>query len=171
MEFSKAPDVKECARTRHPTIHRRTDLVTVFSALLPQRKVEHPLGCLRLPNRTDCQKLVEVFHVRLLAYERMADSSSSATTLRRRRDEWIAFQMIALGEMALEAYYRIIGLHLADTAMDGYITKTFCGGKRLDKSPLGRRKEVGARLSDEAACFLPTLDLASILKDVTPAAI
>ena len=133
-----------------------------FSALLPQSKVEHPLGCLRLrlPNRTVFEKLVEVFRVRLLAYERFADISCSATTLRRRRNEWIAFQMIALGEMALGVYYRTIGLHLADTAMAGCITKTSCGGKRSGKSPDGRRKEVGARLSDDVreVCFERTAE-------------
>jgi len=45
------------------------------------------------------------------AYERISDKSCSATTLRRRRDEWIeAGVMEELEAMALESYDRIIGL-------------------------------------------------------------
>jgi hypothetical protein len=49
------------------------------------------------------------------AYERIADECCSATTMRRRRDEWIeAGVMAALRELALEAYDKIIGLQLSD---------------------------------------------------------
>jgi transposase len=62
-----------------------------FRVLLPERKVDHPLGCHR-PRIPDCcvvfKKLVEVL-VFGCAYWRIADESCSATTLRRRRDEWI----------------------------------------------------------------------------------
>jgi transposase len=63
-----------------------------FSALLPERKTNHPLGShrSRISDRTVFEKLVEVL-VFGCAYERSAaDRSCSATTLRRRRDEWIA---------------------------------------------------------------------------------
>jgi transposase len=62
-----------------------------FRALLPERETNHPLGChrSRIPERTVFEKLVEVL-VFGCAYERIADESCSATTLRRRRDEWIA---------------------------------------------------------------------------------
>jgi hypothetical protein len=54
----------------------------------------------------------------------MADESCSATTLRRRRDEWIsAGVMDTLQGLVLEAYDRIIGLELSDVAIDGCITK------------------------------------------------
>src|SRR5215218_1291234 len=61
-----------------------------FSALLPERKVNHPLGCHRprIPDRVVFEKLVEVL-VFGCAYERIADEGCSATTLRARRDEWI----------------------------------------------------------------------------------
>jgi len=62
-----------------------------FAELLPEKKVEHPLGCHnpRIPDRVVFDKLVQVL-VFGCAYERIADESCSATTLRRRRDEWIA---------------------------------------------------------------------------------
>src|SRR5215211_4165919 len=55
-----------------------------FATLLPSRKVDHPLGCHRhrVPDRVIFNKLVEVL-VFGCAYERIADRSCSATTLRR----------------------------------------------------------------------------------------
>jgi transposase len=77
-----------------------------FEALLPDRKVDHPLGCHRprIPDRVVFEKLVEVL-IFGCAYWRIADEECSATTLRRRRDEWIeAGVMDALEEMVLGAY-------------------------------------------------------------------
>jgi hypothetical protein len=55
------------------------------------------------------EKLVQVL-VFDCAYRRIADEMCSATTLRRRRDEWIARGVIdALRRAALEAYDRIVG--------------------------------------------------------------
>ena len=61
-----------------------------FEALLPERHTNHPLGCHRprIPDRVVFEKLVQVL-VFGCAYEKIADRSCSATTLRRRRDEWI----------------------------------------------------------------------------------
>jgi transposase len=61
-----------------------------FVALLPEREVDHPLGChrSRIPERVVFDKLVQVL-VFGCAYERIADEFYSATTLRRRRDEWV----------------------------------------------------------------------------------
>jgi transposase len=113
-----------------------------FRALLPEREVDHPLGChrARIPNRVVFEKLVQVL-VFGCAYWRIADESCSATTLRRRRDEWIeAGAMEALQELALEYYDRFIGLELADVAVDGCITKAPCGGEKAGKSPVDRGK-------------------------------
>jgi transposase len=62
-----------------------------FRVLLPERETNHPLGChrSRISDRTDFGKLVQVL-VFGCAYERIAEKGCSATTLRRRRDEWIA---------------------------------------------------------------------------------
>ena len=113
-----------------------------LSALLPRTKADHPLGCHRprIPDRVVFEKLVQVL-VFGCAYERIADESCSATTLRRRRDEWIeAGSMEALEEMALEAYDRIIGLELSEVAVDCCITKAPCGGQKAGRSPVDRGK-------------------------------
>ncbi len=93
-----------------------------FEALLPERKTNHPLGCHRprIPDRLVFEKLVEVL-VFGCAYWRIADEGCSATTLRRRRDEWIEEGVMDhLREMVLEAYDRFIGLLLGDLALDGF---------------------------------------------------
>ena len=76
------------------------------------------------------EKLVAVL-VFGCAYWRIADEGCSATTLRRRRDEWIEMGLMdALEGIALAAYDRIIGLELADVCVDGCITKAPCGGQK-----------------------------------------
>jgi transposase len=114
-----------------------------FSALLPERGVEHPLGCHRprIPDRTVFEKLIEVL-VFGCSYWRIADESCSATTLRRRRDEWIEGGLMdELRQMALISYDRTIGLELSDVAVDGCITKAPCGGERAGRSPVDRGKQ------------------------------
>ena len=76
-----------------------------LSALLPRTQTDHPHGChrSRIPDRVVFEKLVQVL-VFGCAYARIADESCSATTLRRRRDEWIeAGSMEALEELTLES--------------------------------------------------------------------
>ncbi len=89
-----------------------------FCALLPARRMDHPLGChrRRVPDRVVFEKLVQVL-VFGCAYWRIADDSCSATTLRRRRDEWIdSGVMDTFRQMALDVYDRLIGLELSDVA-------------------------------------------------------
>jgi transposase len=114
-----------------------------FSALLPERKTNHPLGCHRprIPDRVVFEKLVEVL-VFGCAYWRIADEGCSATTLRRRRNEWIeAGVMATLRELALEAYDKLIGLQLSDVAVDCCITKAPCGGEKAGRNPVDRGKQ------------------------------
>ena len=61
------------------------------TALLPARQVHHPLGCHRprIPDRVVFDKLIQIL-VFGCGYRRIADHTCSATTLRRRRDEWIS---------------------------------------------------------------------------------
>ncbi len=92
-----------------------------FRALLPERDVDHPLGCHR-PRISDgaiLEKLVQVL-VFGCAYRRIANGLCSASTLlRRRRDEWIeSGVMERLRGSALTAYDRAIGLGLSDVAID-----------------------------------------------------
>ncbi|GGT85081.1 hypothetical protein GCM10010289_00800 [Streptomyces violascens] len=67
-----------------------------FLALLPDREDAHPLSCHRprIADETVFDKLVLVLVLVLalvsgMGHERVADKSCSATTIRRRRDEWI----------------------------------------------------------------------------------
>jgi transposase len=111
-------------------------------ALLPERHTNHPLGCHRprIPDRIVFEKLVQVL-VFGCAYEKIADRSCSATTLRRRRDEWIELGVLeALREMALEAYDRMVGLEPSELAVDSCITKAPCGGEKAGRSPVDRGK-------------------------------
>jgi hypothetical protein len=113
-----------------------------FCELLPERKVDHPLGCHRprIPDRVVFEKLVQVL-VFGCAYHRIADEECSATTLRERRDEWIEIgAMDTLREIVLEAYDRLVGLEAADVAVDGCITKVPCGGEKAGRSPVDRGK-------------------------------
>jgi transposase len=128
-----------------------------LSALLPQRQADHPLGCHRprIPDRVVFEKLVQVL-VFGCAYERIADESCSATTLRRRRDEWIeAGSMEVLEEMALESYDRIVGLELCEVAVDCCITKAPCGGEKAGRSPVDRGKRGIKRSVAVDACGIP----------------
>lgn len=114
-----------------------------FEALLPERETNHPLGChrRRIPDRIIFEKLVQVL-VFGCAYEKIADESCSATTLRRRRDEWIeAGSMEALEEIALESYDQMIGLEFSEVAIDCCITKAPCGGQKAGRSPVDRGKQ------------------------------
>ncbi len=113
-----------------------------FLALLPAHVDRHPLGCHR-PRIADAvvfDKFVEVL-VFGAGYERIADASCSATTLRRRRDEWIRLGVWERLKLAcLDAYDKMIGLDLSTLAVDGCLTKATCGGECAGRSPVDRGK-------------------------------
>ena len=114
-----------------------------FLALLPPHVDDHPLGChrRRIPDAVVFDKLVEAL-VFDAGYERIADATCSATTLRRRRDEWIRLGVFdRLRLVALDAYDTLIGLDLADLCVDGCITKAPCGGECAGRSPVDRGKQ------------------------------
>ncbi len=86
-------------------------------------------------------KLVQVL-VFGCGYRRIADTTCSATTLRRRRDEWIRAGVVEQLRLAvLGAYERLFGLELEQLAVDGCITKAPCGGQVAGPSPVDRRKQ------------------------------
>jgi len=68
-----------------------------FAALLPTRQASHPLGCHRprIPDRLIFDKLIQVL-VFGCGYRRIADHACSASTLRRRRDEWLTAGIMPL---------------------------------------------------------------------------
>jgi transposase len=114
-----------------------------FAALLPQRYETHPLGChrRRIPDRLVFDKLIQIL-VFGCGYRRIEDTTCSATTLRRRRDEWIALGLAEhLHLLVLAAYDRILGLRLDDLSVDGCITKAPCGGRTAGRSPVDRGKQ------------------------------
>jgi transposase len=116
-----------------------------FAALLPVRPVVdplHPLGCHRprIVDRLVFEKLLQVLRFGC-SYESIADGSCSATTIRNRRDEWIALGIFErLKMIVLEAYDRIVGLLLDDISVDGCITKAPGGGEVAGRSPVDRGK-------------------------------
>jgi transposase len=121
---------------------------TVFAAieaLLPVHAETHPLGCHR-PRAAD-RDCFEVVVVRLVTgcsfedAERLCGNKVSDTTVRARRDEWIAagvFDRIA--EEAIGAYDKIIGLDLSEVAVDGSLHKSPAGGEGTGKNPTDRAK-------------------------------
>jgi transposase len=113
-----------------------------FLVLLPERHITHPLGChrRRIDDAVVFDKLIEAL-VSGNGYERIADRSCSASTMRRRRDEWTrlgVFDRLRLA--ALDAYDAMIGLDLADVCVDGCTTKAPCGGECAGRSPVDRAK-------------------------------
>jgi len=113
-----------------------------LAVLLPPVEDHHPLGCHRprVSDRVVFDKLILIV-VSGMAYTRVADATCSATTIRRRRDTWIAAGVMdRLNRLALAAYDRIIGLDLTEVAVDGCITKAPCGGEAAGKSPVDRGK-------------------------------
>ena len=117
-----------------------------FCALLggerPEFDPAHPLGChrRRVPDRVVFEHVVAAL-VHGSGYERIASPGCSDRTIRRRLKAWAA---LGIGEqvhaLALAAYDQIIGLELADVAVDGCITKAPCGGECAGPSPVDRRK-------------------------------
>ena len=137
-----------------------TPLWDQFHALLPERSAyhpHHPLGCHRprIPDRVIFDKLVQVL-VFGCGYRKIADAACSATTIRDRRDEWIRLGLFARLELLiLAAYDRMVGLDLADLAVDGCITKAPCGGQHAGRSPVDRGKQGRKRSTVTEARGIP----------------
>ena len=113
--------------------------------LIPLVVESHPLGCHR-PRSSD-RDCFDVILVRLATgcswedAERLCGNKVSDTTVRGRRDEWLAAGVFdAVAQQAEEAYDRIIGLDLSDVALDGSLHKSPCGGEGTGKNPTDRGK-------------------------------
>jgi len=113
--------------------------------LLPVPDRSHPLGCHR--PRIDDRLCFRGIFIRLVTgsswvdIEAILDWAVSDTTLRARRDEWIAAGVFdRLAAEAQAAYDRIIELDLSDVAIDGSLHKAPCGGEGTGKNPTDRAK-------------------------------
>jgi len=113
--------------------------------LLPDRNDSHPLGCHRprVPDRVCFWGIL----IRLTTgsswvdVEALVEHRVSDTTLRARRDEWIAVGVFdRLEAEALAAFDRIIGLDLSDVSVDGSLHKAPYGGEGTGPNPTDRGK-------------------------------
>ncbi len=113
--------------------------------LIPQIPDTHPLGCHR-PRISDrlCfwgMLIRLVTGCSWVTVEGIPERRVSDTTLRARRDEWMAAGVFdAVRDEAMEAYDRIIGIDMSEVALDGSIHKAPCGGEGTGKSPVDRAK-------------------------------
>lgn len=120
-------------------------LWAAFEPLLPAREDAHPLGCHR--RRVDNFVCFRGILIRLVTgaswvdIEAILEHRVSDTTLRTRRDEWIAAGVFdTLHDEALAAFDRIIGLALNDVALDGSLHKAPYGGEGTGPNPTDRGK-------------------------------
>jgi transposase len=114
--------------------------------LLPPRPPDrHPLGChrRRVPDRVCFEGIL----IRLVTgcgwvdAERLMHNVVSDTTLRGRRDEWVAAGVFErLADEAIHSYDRIVGLDLRDCAIDGSQHKAPLGGEGTGPNPVDRGK-------------------------------
>ena len=114
-------------------------------ALLPARDRSHPLGCHR-PRIGDevCFRGLMIGLVTGASWvdvEAVMGFEVSDTTLRARRDEWIAAGVFEdLCKEATAAFDRIVGLDLEEVALDGSLHKAPCGGEGTGPNPTDRAK-------------------------------
>lgn len=117
-----------------------------FAVLLPAHpEVDptHPLGChrRRVPDRVVFDHIITAL-VHGSGYERIATPGCSDRTIRRRVHAWAAAGLTqALHALVLQQYDRMIGLALANVAVDGCITKAPGGGEAAGPSPVDRGKQ------------------------------
>jgi transposase len=113
--------------------------------LLPAQVETHPWGCHRprVPDRL----CFWGFLIRLVTgaswvdVEAILEHRVSDTTLRTRRDEWIAAGVFdQLEAQAQAAFDRIIGLDLTEVSIDGSLHKAPCGGEGTGPNPTDRAK-------------------------------
>jgi transposase len=125
------PEVSTIMRALEPEVFEA--VWAAVEPLLPPTDRSHPLGCHR-PRISDRLCLRGLF-IRLVTGSSWMDIEAilghqvSDTTLRARRDEWIAAGVFdKLKDEALAAFDRIIGLDLDDVAIDGSLHKAPYGG-------------------------------------------
>ncbi|WP_336652903.1 MULTISPECIES: IS5 family transposase [unclassified Leucobacter] len=114
-----------------------------FSAHIPEHVSNHRYGGHRprISNYIVFRKLLEVLAFGI-SYASAADHLVSASTLRRRRDEWIEAGIFKRVEQAaLDAYEKVVGLDLENISVDGCLVKAPWGGKEFSgPNPVDRGK-------------------------------
>ena len=115
-----------------------------FAAYLPEQGVcTHPLGCHRprISDR-DCFEAILFRLVTGCSWDVAGRlGKGSETTLRRRRDEWVAAGAFAhLVEEAICAFDKVIGLDFSDVSIDGSLHKAPAGGEGTGPNPTDRGK-------------------------------
>lgn len=115
-----------------------------FGAYLPKRDVcTHPLGCHRPRiSERDCFEAILFRLVTGCSWDVAGRlGKGSETTLRRRRDEWVAAGAFAqLVEEAIGAFDKVIGLDFSDVSIDGSLHKAPAGGEGTGPNPTDRGK-------------------------------
>jgi transposase len=117
---------------------------SAVAPLIPPRPLDrHPLGChrRRIPDR-DCFYGLLVRWVTGCSWDVAGRLGvPGETTLRNRRDEWLAAGVFeTLTEEAIGAYDRIVGLDLAEVAVDASQHKAPVGGEGTGPNPTDRSK-------------------------------
>jgi transposase len=115
-----------------------------FVAYLPEQGVcAHPLGCHR-PRISDrhCFEAILFRLVTGCSWDVAGRlGKGSETTLRRRRDQWVAAGVFAhLVEEAICAFDKVIGLDFSDVSIDGSLHKAPAGGEGTGPNPTDRGK-------------------------------
>ena len=134
-----------------PTIMRALDpevkaiVWKAFEPLIPTSVDHHPLGRhRRRKSDYDCFEVLLVREVTGCSFEdaeRLCGNKVSDTTVRSRRDEWVAAGIYdQLANEALLAFDKVIGLRFGDVAADGSLHKAPAGGEGTGKSPVDRSK-------------------------------
>jgi transposase len=113
--------------------------------LIPVPVDDHPLRCHR--RRISDRLCFEAILTRLVLgcswvdTEKLFRREASDTTLRKRRDLWVAAGVFArLFDEALAAYDKVIGLDLSEVAIDGSLHKAPGGGEGTGPNPTDRGK-------------------------------
>ena len=113
--------------------------------LLPAPGDTHPLGCHR-PRASDwlCFRGILIRLVTGASWvdiEAILEHQVSDTTLRARRDEWIAAGVFdRLEAEAMAAFDRVVGLDLSEVSLDGSLHKAPYGGEGTGPNPTDRGK-------------------------------
>ncbi len=112
--------------------------------LLPQPSPDtHPLGCHRprISDR-DCFEAILFRLVTGCSWDVAGRlGKAGETTLRRRRNDWLAAGVFdSFVSEAIDGYDRIVGLDLSEVAVDGSQHKAPCGGEGTGPSPTDRGK-------------------------------